>query len=61
MILRRWKETGEVGGAAFLQVPDLVIVPAPGGSAMVRALEALLAEGGPRGVLPLLGPGPGPA
>lgn len=50
-IMDRWSETGENQGGRYFQCPDLVIVREAGVSAMVGALEGILAMGGPDGIL----------
>ncbi len=52
--LSRWRENGQYDGGAFFQCRDLVIVPEGGVPAMLRALNAIVQEGGPQGQLQFL-------
>ncbi|GAB3170644.1 hypothetical protein GCM10027059_37380 [Myceligenerans halotolerans] len=54
-IMKRWRTSGESGSGSYFQCVDLVLLPEPGVSAMLNALDALVADGGPQGMLPLLG------
>ncbi|MCO8271516.1 hypothetical protein M1L60_13025 [Actinoplanes sp. TRM 88003] len=44
-VLRRWAETGEAAGGRYFFSTDLVITPRPGITAMIEAIEGLVAEG----------------
>jgi hypothetical protein len=56
-IMDRWLISGECASGGYFQCPDLVIIREPGIGAMVRVIEQVLAEDGPRGLLiPLDGP-----
>ncbi|MEV4874317.1 hypothetical protein [Streptomyces syringium] len=50
-ILTRWADTGEHLNGHYFQCPDLVIVRDKGVPAMVKALEDIFNDGGPRGAL----------
>ena len=50
-VMTHWAESGENLGGAYFQCPDLLIVPTGGVPGMIRALEAVLANGSPQGIL----------
>jgi hypothetical protein len=41
-VLRRWAHTGEAAGGSYFWTTDLVIVPRPGITAMIEAIEGLV-------------------
>jgi hypothetical protein len=44
-VLRRWAHTGEAAGGSYYWETDLVIVPRPGVTAMLEAIDGLIRDG----------------
>jgi hypothetical protein len=47
----RWRQTEECLGGHYFQCSDLVIIREGGVASMVKAIEGILDEGGPEGML----------
>ncbi|WP_433086437.1 hypothetical protein ACQP1P_13230 [Dactylosporangium sp. CA-052675] len=43
-VLRRWAHTGEHAGGSYYWETDLVIVPRPGITAMIKAIDGLIRD-----------------
>ena len=50
-IMMHWAESGENRSGAYFQCSDLVIVRTAGIPGMIQALEAVIENGGPQGIL----------
>jgi hypothetical protein len=43
-VLRRWAHTGEAAGGSYFWSTDLVIIPRPGITAMIEAIDGLVRD-----------------
>ncbi|MEU7873330.1 hypothetical protein [Dactylosporangium sp. NPDC049140] len=43
-VLRRWAHTGEGAGGSYFWSTDLVIIPRPGITAMIEAIDGLVRD-----------------
>lgn len=44
-VLRRWERSGEAAGGRYFHASDLVVVPRPGLTAMLDAIDGLVRDG----------------